>query len=570
MSFDALTLAAVRDELEPLITSARMQKLIFVDELSLAVEFFAPAVGRTYVLLSAHLVHGRIQRIRQLPARGVERDSPFTLLVRKHLRNARVRSVHQPPLERVFELECEQRDPSDQLYRVMLIVEAMGRRSNLVLVDADGVILDAARRTPPSRNARRPILPHLPYSVPPPQERLLPAAITPETLSAGEPMPLAKRLGERVAGLSPLAAREIAFRATGVTDAATTSVNWSHVTPVVQDFVGMADRHDWWPCLALDDDGHPVEYAPYRLGHLEAEGAHLSQVDSISEAMTAFYAAERSPARRGDTLAAERKALLAPLERAVHASSRRIAALEHQLSSGQSERDPLRSAGELILAHQAEIEPGAIELNVEGECIRLDSRLSAVDNAQAYFARYRKARETEERVPQLLDEARQNAAHLDQLRTLVEVAEHMDAIRALRREVAAATGTSARSDSKRVSKSAPFRRVAMSDGWEALIGTSASGNASVTFDVARADDLWLHARGVPGAHVILRTERGTPPESVIEHAAQLAAAHSSARTDGAVEVDVTQRRYVKKIPGGPPGLVRYANERTLRVSPSLS
>src|SRR5438067_6042309 len=106
MSFDALTLSAVRDELEPLLTEARMQKIVFVDELSLAVEFFAPQVGRTNVLLSGDLEHGRVQRIRQLPARGVDHDSPFSLLVRKHLRNARVRSVRQPRLERVFELDC--------------------------------------------------------------------------------------------------------------------------------------------------------------------------------------------------------------------------------------------------------------------------------------------------------------------------------------------------------------------------------------------------------------------------------------------------------------------------------
>ena len=107
---------------------------MFADELSLAAEVFAPHVGRTYVLLSAHPELGRVQRIASLPARGVEGDTPFSLLVRKHLRSARIRAVRQPRLERVFELDCEQRDPSGRLYRALLIVEAMGRRSNLVLV----------------------------------------------------------------------------------------------------------------------------------------------------------------------------------------------------------------------------------------------------------------------------------------------------------------------------------------------------------------------------------------------------------------------------------------------------
>lgn len=573
MSFDALTLAAVRDELEPLLTGARMQKLVFVDELSLAVEFFAPAVGRTAVLLSAHLERGRIQRLGQLPARGVERDTPFSLLIRKHLRNARVGAVRQPPLERVFELHCEQRDSSNRLYRVTLIVEAMGRRSNLVLVDADGLIMDAARRSPPSRNARRPILPHLAYAPPPPQDRVLPEELTRVALAEGPRVALAKRLADRVAGLSPVSAREVAYRASGQVDASVDAVELARVVDTVREFVA---PRQWSPTVAFDPDDSPLEYAPYELTHLRTRLEHFA---SISDAMGVYYAA--APQRKGDPLAAERKALLAPLERASHVVERRVAALEHQLATGQAEREPLRHAGDALLAHQTEVQPGATEFHSpDGVSVLLDPTLSAVENAQAYFARYRKAREAEERVPALLEDARQSQQHLDELRTLVEVADQMDAIRALRREVAAATGappsssasTSASASkldargrplSKSKPKSAPYRRISI-DGLEVLVGTSAEGNATVTFELARPDDLWLHARGVPGAHVIVR---GAPSDAVVERAAQLAAAHSAGRNATAVEVDVTQRRYVKKIPGGPPGLVRYANERTLRVAP---
>src|SRR5580765_7298334 len=220
MSFDALTLSAVRDELEPLLVESRLQRLVFVDELSLAAEYFGSGVGRGFVLFSAHAELGRVQRLQSLPARGLDRDTPFSLVVRKHLRNARIRSLRQPRLERMLELDCEQRDASGQHYQVGIIVDAMGRRSNLILVDQDGVILDAARRSPPSRNARRPVLPHLPYAVPPPQDRLLPEQLTAETLAAGAGADgrLASHLGQRIAGLSPQAARELAFRATGSRD----------------------------------------------------------------------------------------------------------------------------------------------------------------------------------------------------------------------------------------------------------------------------------------------------------------------------------------------------------------
>ena len=547
MGFDALTLAAVRDELQPLLEGSRVQRLVMVDELSLALECFTPGAGRLNVLLSADLERARVQRIGQLPSRGLERESPFSLLVRKHLRNARIRSVHQPRLERVFEVHCEQRDAaSDRPYRVALILEAMGRRSNLVLVDAEGLIIDAARRTPPSRS-RRPVLPHLPYQPPPPQDRLWPEDLAPASLIG--PDPPEKILAQRVAGLSPLAAREIAFRASG-----------GNLREVTRDFLGIVDRHDWSPTVAFDGNA-PVEYAPYELTHL-ASRARIEQFEAISQAMGVFYA-QAHARRRGDPLAGERKALLAILDRAAHQAHRRIGALEHQFSN--ADPDTLRRAGELLLAHQTEIPPSATETTLDGEGIPLDADLTPVENAQAYFAKYRRARETQQRVPQLLEEARHEAEHLAQLHTLVEVADNMDAIRALRRDVAVAVGkrepTSAR-------KASQFQRVPLGNGWEALFGTSATGNAAVTFDLGSGDDLWLHARGVPGAHVILRGH-GEPPTDVLERAAQIAAQRSAARNSNAVEVDVTRRRYVKKVPQGPPGLVRYTHERTVRVASSL-
>ncbi|HEY0583629.1 MAG TPA: NFACT family protein [Chloroflexota bacterium] len=584
MSFDALTLSAVRDEIEGLVSGTRVQKLVFLDDLSLAVEVFGPAVGRTNLLLSADLDDSRVTRIEHLAARGLERDTPFSLVARKHLRHAHIRSVRQPRLERVFEIDCEQRDASGHHYRVVLIVEAMGRRSNLVLVGEDGLILDAARRTPPSRNPRRPILPHLPYEPPPPQERLMPEQVTAEALLTGAPSSgrLAKYLSDTIAGLSPLAGRELAFRATGDAATVVAAADWVGVAAAAQKFLALAETHRWAPTLAMDGE-RPIAYAPYELTHLATTaGVSIERCTSISAAIEAYHArlSEAGPARRGDALAAERKALLPPLERAIETATRRIAALEHQLDSGQERRDPLRRAGELILTHQANLPPGSTELLVDGERFELDPSLSAVENAQSYFARYRKAREAEERVPDLLEAARQRATHLADLRALVDVADGMDSVRALRREVGAATGAAAdkpvkpsgrKSSGKSASGSAkaggPYRRLSVGDGWEVLVGSSAAGNAAVTFDLAQPDDLWLHARGVAGAHVILRARGSSPPDEVVERAAQVAAHHSASRTAGAVEVDVAPRRYVKKIPNGPPGLVRYTNERTVRVAP---
>jgi predicted ribosome quality control (RQC) complex YloA/Tae2 family protein len=580
MSFDALTLSAVRDEIEPLLVDGRIQKVAFPDATSLALEVFLPGTGRGVLLLDVHPERGRVQMLQRLPARGIETESPFSLVARKHLRNARIRSVRQPRLERLLELDCEQRDDSSRHYNVLLIVEAMGRRGNLLLVDADGAIMDAVRRTPPSRNPRRPVLPHMRYDLPPAQERLPPERLTPEELSMaarGKAGALATLLVNTLAGISPLASRELAFRATGAVETPVHAADWSRVVEAIAELFAPLDTHAWEPTVAFEGDA-PLAYAPYRLRHLAAAGARLQTFASMSAALEAFHAAPRAA---GDPLAAERKSLLAVLDRLEDSHRRRAAALEQQLIAGEEQREPLRRAGELILTHQSELSPSATELIADDERVVLDPDLTPVQNAQAYFARYRKAREAAERVPGMLADARQTSEHLAELHALVEVADSMDAVRALRREVSAASGSAFENPQRRTRSSqaatrnqqtaaGPIRRIPIGDGWEVLVGASASGNARVTFDMAGPDDVWLHARGVPGAHVIVRgPSMPEPPMSVLTRAAEVAAWHSASRSAGAVDVDYTARRHVRKVPGGPPGLVRYTNERTLRVQARL-
>jgi predicted ribosome quality control (RQC) complex YloA/Tae2 family protein len=610
MPFDLLALSAVRDELRPRLEGGRVQKLVFPDELSLALEVYRAGVGRTAVLLSAHPELGRVQRVERVPGRGVERDSPFALAARKHLRDARITCLRQPPLERVLELECEQRgDESDQHYSLSLIVEVMGRRGNLLLVSSDGIILDALRRAPPGRNPRRPILPHLKYEPPPAQRRLSPLGLDAAALAdgaRGRGGTLAAYLLETVAGLSPPASRELAYRAAGAAAAPLHPVDWPRVADAIGELFAPLRTHAWQPTLAVEGpqpgplplgegraEGTPVDYAPYPLTHLEAAGYRLQRFESMSAVLTAFY--ERAARARGrDPLTAEKRALAAPIERALAHARRRRRGLETQLATGREQQAPLRRAGEAILAHQWQLPAGATAFDVDGERIELDPTLSPVENAQRYFARYRKARDAAARVPPLLEAAEQAERHLEDLGALVEVADSMDAIRALRREVQAAVGTrapgpaaggqaragrsgppagsrAARREPARAGPAAgPYRRVPLGDGWEALVGSSARGNATVTFDLARPDDLWLHARGVPGAHVVLRPPSGSsaqPPAAVLRGAAGLAARHSSARAAGQVDVDYVERRHVRRVPNGPPGLVRYTGERTLRVPP---
>ncbi len=585
MRCDALTLSAVRDELEPRVVGARIQRLAFPDATSVVVETYRPALGRSYVLLSIDAERARVQLVPGLPARGVERDSPFMLLARKHLRSGRIRAVRQPALERVLEWDIEQRDDEGRHYEVLLIVEVMGRRGNLILVGEDGAILDALRRTPPSRNAVRPILPHLRYTPPPPQDRQHPANVSAAALAdgaRGKGGSLAEYLTQTLAGTSPLVAREVAFRAAGSPDAPLHGIDWSTVVRAAREVFRPVDDGSWQPTLARDETG-PVAYAPYPPKHLGAAGCSLHDAPSMSAAMQTFYvqlAGGQPRPRGGDPLAAERRALLERLGHARGAVERRVAALERQVAD-EGRPASLRLAGESILTNQWAIVEGQDALEADGAMIRLDPALTPVENAQHYFAQYRKAREARARVPGMIEVARLKLRHLADLEALVQIAEGAESMRALRREVAVAGGEPVAEDggkrtkakagrARRTEPGGPFRRYPLAAGWEALVGTSAAGNAHVTLHLARPDDLWLHARGIPGAHVVLRGQgAGEPPPEAVQRAAQLAAWHSAARGSGLVEVDAAPRRHVRSIPEAPPGLVRYSHERTLRVRPAL-
>jgi predicted ribosome quality control (RQC) complex YloA/Tae2 family protein len=209
-------------------------------------------------------------------------------------------------------------------------------------------------------------------------------------------------------------------------------------------------------------------------------------------------------------------------------------------------------------------------LDIDGASIPLDPDLTANENAQAYFERYRKAQSAEAQLPGLVEESRAEIAYLDQLATLIAQAPGFSELEALAAEWAEQAPPEHASRPRK--STAPRRPRALVDthGNSVYVGRSGHQNELVTFDIAGADDTWLHARGVPGSHVVIRWRSPDSPEfpDTVEAAAALAAWYSAARESGGVEVDVARRRHVRKIKGAGPGMVTYRNERTIRVQPA--
>jgi predicted ribosome quality control (RQC) complex YloA/Tae2 family protein len=604
--YDLLTVAAVVDELNATIGNGRVQRIGLLDPRTIGAEIYAGG-HRHYLIASADDRSPRLRLAPEMPSLDSALVTPFGLLLRKHVRGGIILGIDQPPLERLVRFSIVRRlppltnrgaasaavgepsedpeDPEDDdpesdapLHHVTLYVELMGRHSNLILVDDDGLIMESAKRVTPAMSRVRQILPRLPYLPPPPPDRLDPRSSTPAAastvLDAADPIGnLADVIVRGWRGVSPLMAREIAFRSTGKSNATVSEIDPETLTNAMRQVLAPLRTPSWSPRIYRqrgdDEPGAVVAFSPTPMSHLAALYDEVP-VESVSAGL-ALAEHALSDDRMGPVRHAQRRQrMLDAIQVARERAERRLAALAGE-SARAAEADRLRMRGELIYAHLWQIEPGQRELTVGEETIPLDPTLSASENAQTYFERYRKAQSADAQIPALAEESRTEIAYLDQLATLIAQAPGFAELEALAAEWADLGAPAA--DARPRRSRAPRRPRALVDreGNAVYVGRSGSQNDLVTFDIAGPDDTWLHARGVGGSHVVIRwRDSGTPEnESTITAAAALAAWYSAARESGGVEVDVAPRRHVRKIKGARPGMVTYRNERTIRVKPAL-
>jgi predicted ribosome quality control (RQC) complex YloA/Tae2 family protein len=583
LSFDALTLHAVHDEIQSGFVGGRIQKVSLINEWTVVLELYGIS-GRASLLISADPHAARVCLTPQRPERAAELVTPFLLLLRKYVRDGRLEAISQPPLERVLELRVSKRDDDGNPREVGLIIEVMGRRSNAVLVTEDGTILDALRRASAERNPIRPIMPRRRYVAPPAQDRRSPFAMDTwdhlVALAGQRPEGgLVELLSGELAGFSRLVAREVAFRATGAIDTPVSRADFTAVFETVLSITNPARGDGPWSPSVARFEGHVVAFAPYRLTHLESQ-CIIEDIASISAGVERGFA-DREGAEALAGLPETANQMARPLVDAIQVRrkvvNRRRNALARSLEAA-GDPEPLRVIGQTILSHAHAIQPRQERLQVDGLDIQLDPRETASQNAQRYFKEYKRARDAGRRVPELVAVADREIAHLDEMDVMVRMADDPPRIRALREELRVAGIVRDRAPAKvqKRGKYSPAPKkddgprpitVPLPDGFVAYVGTSAKANEHVTFDMAGQDDLWLHARQRPGSHVIVRTSGQKVPEGVLQRAAELAAFYSQGRTDTRVAVDWTPRKFVRRIRGGPPGLVSYINEQTVDVPP---
>lgn len=565
MYFDALTTAAVADEFRDVLLGGRVQEAFLLDELSIGLEIYAQG-QRCYLLTSAHPQHARVHLVSHKLRRGPDVASPLLLMLRKYVRGGRIVAVQQPSFERILRLAVGHPEGD-----ATLIVETMGRHANVILVNRVGQVMDAVKRVGPQMS-RRVVLPGQPYTPPPPRPGLEPTDLTElrlQTLLAEAAEANVKTLAWRVLvqgiqGVSPLLARELVFRATGDTQALAARV--SRITPLLDAFQNLL-IHLWeccWePCLAYED-GEIIAFAPYPL----QQYADCRPTAEINATVEAYFESLLG----ADAYTAARRRTAEAVSRARERVERKRSSLARSLVTADR-ADELRLKGEMTLAYAHTVEPGQTELLAPVDAdepplrIALNPKLTPVENAQRYFREYEKAKGASQEVPARLAQADLELRYLDQLATDLSLAASRPEIVEVKEALVQAGYM--RPDKRPAAQMARSRPLAVDspDGFCILVGRNSRQNDEVTLKRAAPGDLWLHARGIPGGHVVIKSGGREVPERTLRQAAALAAYYSRDRHEDLVAVDYVARRRVRRARGKRPGLVTYRGERTIRVRP---
>lgn len=563
MNLDAFTVRALVDEAMDVLVGGRIQDVLDTDSTGIGMEIYGYH-KRRYLYLSADARLPRVHLVGERLRRGTERPAQLGLLLRRYAEGGRITHVSQPGWERILQYDIE--GPEGE---VTLIVEPMERRANLLLVQ-NGIVLDCMRRVGADENRFRVSLPNHPYQLPPPMtDKMNPFIMTLDEFAVrwhtnADPKRKASQwLSTLVLGVSPLVAKEVLFRADTALNAAASEADPLVLFAALKELVAPLERREWQPGIA-EQDGQVLAYSVYPLRHLP----HWRPVESISEAMTAFYGA----AVGVDAYNEAKKPVKAQLDEAKYRLEGKLASLESGLKDDR-EREFLQQSGELILAYQFTIVTGQTTLNAQYEAdlpaltIALDPAMTPLENAQRYFDRYNRAKRAQAGVPELIAETQQELFFMAQLENDLRQAMNYPDIDDVVSAMQAGGYWQGGARPKRVGGGRSGALKLTQDGYLIWVGRNSFQNEQVTFKHGNPADLWLHARGVPGAHGVIRNDGRRILPALIEKVAAIVAFYSASREEARVIVDITRVKYVKKIKGAGVGMVTYRNEETVTVNP---
>ena len=564
MPLDALCLTAVAAELRRSLVGGKIDKLYQParDQLLLYIRGQGENVR---LLLSAAPGHPRAH-LTTLSRENPGTPPMFCMLLRKHLLGGRILSLDQPPMERILDFKLETIDELGDRVERHLILEAMGRSANLILLDGAGRIIDCIRRVEGDlASGRRQVLPGLFYRPPEPPDKQNPLALDGSALRQALSNPTGREadslLLDTFTGLSPLVARELAFRA---------GDSGEQLAQELEKLLDAVRREDFTPCV-LVRDGKPVDFSFRPILQYGPE-TELQERESFSALLDSFYE-EREQSER---VRQRGQDLVQAVKRACDRTRRKLVNQEKELAA-TLDRERKRELGDILTSNLHAMEKGMKLLRTmdyyDPACrevdIPLDPLLTPQQNAAKYYKEYNKAKTAQDVLTVQLEKGRAELAYLESVLENLRLAEGERDLQEIRKELTE-TGylrrqSKAKERSKKVSgKPMEFRSTA---GLRISVGKNNNQNDLLTTKMAYKSDIWLHTQKIHGSHVILWLEGGEADLQSLTEAAQLAAWFSQGREGSRVPVDYTPVKYVKKPAGARPGMVVYTTYQTALVDP---
>ncbi len=573
MALDGIVIANIVAELNEALAGARISKIAQpeADELLFT---FKGSGGQQRLLLSAGA------SLPLIYLSSVNKPSPLTapnfcMLLRKHIGNGRIIRIWQPGLERIVRFEIEHYNEMGDLCRKELILELMGKHSNLIFCDDKGMIIDSIKHVSAQTSSVREVLPGRSYFVAVTQEKCDPLSTSEEEFCAAvfsKPMPLFKAIYSSYTGVSPVIAEELCHRAGLESAQSANTIGTAEQLHLYRRFELLMEdvrEHRFCPLIVYDRDRTPVEFSSVPLTmYADLEQANFN---SASEMLEQYFSMRNTVTRIRQKSSDLRRIATTALDRC-----RKKYELQSRQLKDTEKREKYRVYGELINTYGYGVEPGAKSFEAlnyytnETMTVPLDDTLSAHENAQKYFDKYNKLKRTYEALSEHIQETEAEIAQLESICTFMDMALSEDDLVQVREELMDAgyirrkyTGKKARITSK------PFHYVS-SDGFDIYVGKNNYQNDELTFKIAGNSDWWFHAKGAPGSHVIIKTNGREVPDRTFEEAARLAAHYSRNRNAEKVEIDYVEKKHVKKPNGAKPGFVVYYTNYSMMIDSDIS
>ena len=572
MAFDGITISNIVKELNDTILNGRIAKIAQPenDELLLTIK---PAKGQVRLVISASA---------SLPLIYLSRDnkpSPMTapnfcMLLRKHIANGRIVGISQPSLERIIRFEIEHLDELGDLCRKSLIVEIMGKHSNIIFCNEKGMIIDSIKHVSAQMSSVREVLPGREYFIPDTMKKENPLDIPEENFTQellSKPMPVGKAIYNSFTGISPVVAEEICHLAgidSSIPASEMSADLLSHLYRQFTYFMEQVTESKFSPAIYYERS-EPKEFSSLPLTHFS--NYQVKSFDSISEVIRTYYSSRDLITRIRQKSSDLRRVVQTALER-----NRKKYDLQLKQLRDTENRDKYKVYGELIHTYGYNLEDGAKELEAlnyyTNEMIKipLDPQKTPQENAKKYFDRYNKQKRTFEALSELIKETKDEIDYLESVSKSLDIARSEDDLIQIKEELIESGFIRRKQSSKKVKiTSKPFHYIS-SDGFHMYVGKNNLQNEELTFHFANGGDWWFHAKKAPGSHVIVKTNGEELPDRTFEEAARLAAHYSKNSGAEKVEVDYVEKKQVKKPNGSKPGFVVYYTNYSMMIDSDIS